>query len=135
MTVTSTVRSAHVPEATLEDFEELTGLVNMGKNPILPQPEWGQDAAFIAFVIDGLRKSNGQMFRMLERFVDEYDNGQCDWSFPSGDGGGMESLVESCACGAETFEYGKTVENPKHQDDCVWDQARRFLEEMRARTR
>lgn len=45
-----------MPDATMEHFGELVGLVSMGVHPILPRPEWGQDAAYLAFVIDGLRE-------------------------------------------------------------------------------
>lgn len=42
-------------DATLKDYSELAGCVIMGEHPILPKPEWGQDAAFVAFKIDSLR--------------------------------------------------------------------------------
>jgi hypothetical protein len=47
-----------MPDATFKDFCELATAVSMGQDPILPRPEWGQDAAYIAFVIDSLRADN-----------------------------------------------------------------------------
>lgn len=44
-----------MPEATLADFEALAHKVVSGVFPIMPQPEWGQDAAFVGFIVDGLR--------------------------------------------------------------------------------
>lgn len=45
-----------MPDATMKDYSELAGAVGAGKFPILPRPEWGQDAAYIAFVLDGFVK-------------------------------------------------------------------------------
>lgn len=39
-------------DATLEHYSELAGCLIMGQHPILPQPEWGQDAAMVAFALD-----------------------------------------------------------------------------------
>jgi hypothetical protein len=41
-------------EARIEDFAELVGLLALNTHPIMPQPTWGQDAAFLGFVIDRL---------------------------------------------------------------------------------
>lgn len=45
-----------MPDATLADFTDLVGKVHLGIHPIMPQPTWGQDAAYLAFMIDGLRE-------------------------------------------------------------------------------
>lgn len=41
-------------DSTLEQYSELVGLVIQGKFPIMPKPEWGQDAAYLGSVIDKL---------------------------------------------------------------------------------
>lgn len=41
-------------ESTLEQWNELCHHVIMQDFPILPKPDWGQDVAFVAFVIDSL---------------------------------------------------------------------------------
>lgn len=115
------MKGAVVPDATLKDFQELSGCLMMGRDPLLPQSEWGQDAAFIAFVIDDLRKSNKRMRLMLERFVDDYPDGQGTYCFPHGDVGGQEALEMVCACGA--------MKGDAHVSDCIWNETRRFLEQ------
>lgn len=40
----------------MQDWGELTGAVIQRSFPILPRPKWGQDTAFVAFIIDGLVK-------------------------------------------------------------------------------
>lgn len=39
-------------ETTFEHYNELAAALITGERPLLPQPRWGQDAAYIAFVID-----------------------------------------------------------------------------------
>lgn len=41
-------------ESTIEQYSSLAGLLAWRTHPILPQPHWGQDVAFVAFIIDGL---------------------------------------------------------------------------------
>lgn len=41
-------------ESTLEQWSELAADVVMQKYPILPKPDWGQDVAYVAFVLDHL---------------------------------------------------------------------------------
>lgn len=43
-----------MPESTMQNWGELTAAVIFRRFPILPRPKWGQDTAFVAFVIDGL---------------------------------------------------------------------------------
>lgn len=52
-------------EATFKDYCELSEAVLTQQNPILPRPTWGQDAAYVAFVIDGLRASNHNLRQAL----------------------------------------------------------------------
>lgn len=57
-----------MPDATLDDFEELAYVVSEGINPILPRPHMGQSAAFLAFVIDGLRAQVNDLADTLDAF-------------------------------------------------------------------
>jgi len=43
--------------AELVPWRQLAGKVVMQTYPILPQPDWPQDTAFVAFVIDGLARA------------------------------------------------------------------------------
>lgn len=52
-----------MPDATLKDFEELVRKVHMGEFPIMPQSTWGQDAAYLGFLIDGMQ---GQIRQLIE---------------------------------------------------------------------
>lgn len=52
-----------MPDATLQDFNELVMKVHNREFPIMPQPTWGQDVAYLGMLIDGLwaqtKDSNG----------------------------------------------------------------------------
>ena len=39
----------------MSNLGELVALLADGTTPLLPRPEWDQDVAFVAFVVDGLR--------------------------------------------------------------------------------
>lgn len=54
-------------DATLQDFEQMAMAVILTADPILPRPEWGQDAAFVAFVIDELRSRLAEADKLLRR--------------------------------------------------------------------
>lgn len=41
-----------MPDATMKDFGELVTAVMLDGRPILPRPEWGQDAAYLAWCFD-----------------------------------------------------------------------------------
>lgn len=41
-----------MPDATLAHFTALVHKVIMGEFPIMPQPTWGQDAAYLGSAID-----------------------------------------------------------------------------------
>jgi len=43
--------------AEVGPWRQLAGKVVMQTYPILPQPDWPQDTAFVAFVIDGLARA------------------------------------------------------------------------------
>lgn len=40
-------------DSTLDQYNDLAGKVMLSDYPILPQPQWGQDVAYLAFVLDG----------------------------------------------------------------------------------
>ncbi len=44
-----------MPEATLSDYDELAFEVAKGTHPIMPRPQWGQNAAMVAFFIDRMQ--------------------------------------------------------------------------------
>lgn len=52
-------------ESTLEQWGELNRHVILHKFPILPKPLWGQDVAFVAFVIDNLVAQKREIYDML----------------------------------------------------------------------
>lgn len=56
-------------ESTLEHYSDLAACLIRGDYPILPKPEWGQDTAFVAFVIDGL---NTEVLRLRQGLWDIY---------------------------------------------------------------
>jgi hypothetical protein len=43
-----------MPDATLKDFTQLVMEMHLGMRPIMPKPKWGQDAAYLGFMIDRL---------------------------------------------------------------------------------
>lgn len=58
-----------MPDATLEDFGQLVGHVVMGRSPIMPQPTWGQDAAYLAFVVDAYDARMKEAEALLRRWL------------------------------------------------------------------
>lgn len=57
-------------DGTLEHYSELADKVIRGEHPIMPQPTWGQDPAYLGFVLDSLRSENMQMMRIMKAFVE-----------------------------------------------------------------
>lgn len=55
-----------MPDTTLEHFSELASCIAMNEYPILPKPHWGQDAALIAFFVDGMRQANAELREICE---------------------------------------------------------------------
>jgi hypothetical protein len=45
----------------------------VGTNPILPKPDWGQDAAYLAFVIDGLKAKLAAVSEVASHAVNEFE--------------------------------------------------------------
>ena len=65
-----------MPDATLADYSALVHKVHMSNYPLLPEPDWGQDAAYLAFIIDGMVK------RIEELQVDRKTYmGKADWQW------------------------------------------------------
>lgn len=53
-------------DAKLADYEALVDKVHAGVRPILPQPKWGQNAAYLAFMIDGMRDYQSAQDTLIE---------------------------------------------------------------------
>lgn len=58
-------------ESSLKDFSELATAVMLQEYPILPKPEWGQDAAFVAWTIDKMKSKVADL--MIELDYDPED--------------------------------------------------------------
>jgi hypothetical protein len=63
-----------VPDATLDDYSELVTKFHMGTHPLLPQPSWGQDAAYLAFCIDALVEERNRLRSGLGHAIDEMES-------------------------------------------------------------
>lgn len=63
-----------MPDATYEDFCALATALITGESPILPQPEWGQDAAYIAYVIDGVVAKNKHLRKQVADLCEVYES-------------------------------------------------------------
>jgi len=59
-----------VPDATLGHFEELASLVAYQEFPVMPRPAWGQNAAFVGYMLDALVKRVGLLEGLLGEIVD-----------------------------------------------------------------
>ncbi len=60
------------------DYGELVGAVIERKFPILPRPNWGQDAAFLGFMFDALVKENQQLQEAVDDLWSCMDRQQID---------------------------------------------------------
>lgn len=56
-------------DSTLQHYSDLAGCLIVGEHPILPKPEWGQDAAFVAFTIDGLKNRLAEVTAAAEALL------------------------------------------------------------------
>jgi hypothetical protein len=68
-----------MPDATLDDFNQLVGKVYVGDFPILPQPAWGQDAALLAFMIDGMRAQIDSLKAQIAELFEIKKRGSLQW--------------------------------------------------------
>jgi hypothetical protein len=100
-----------VPDATFEDYQQLAGKVISVMafgGTILPQPTWGQDAAFIGFVIDQLRAERVHLREGLRQII--------EGDYPS-DAGNAETWAREVLADHEAVNWNTDLSEHRQQGE------------------
>lgn len=76
-------------ESTREHYNELAGAVVLGTHPILPRPEWGQDCAYLAHVLD---TQSAELVK-LRHDVAEWMCRECRYVYPGPPQPGVKCVI------------------------------------------
>lgn len=76
-------------ESTREHYNELAGAVVRGTHPILPRPEWGQDCAYLAHVLD---TQSAELVK-LRHDVAEWMCRECRYVYPGPPQPGLRAVI------------------------------------------